>query len=260
MLCDRARLDMELVCVLYRYKVTEQYVETNRRADGIICYIKGGHCFDFGTERITVRAGEVLYLPRGAAYTNYRLTDDTEYYEIDFVQYQNGAPSPLLDAAQRIPQPESADFLPLAKTVYDTWSAHRSDYVYACVAELCRMIGMLTRRESKLREKQSGIDRIAKTVSYIEEHYARDTSIEELAKLSSTCVSNLEKTFKKCFGVSPITYRNQVRIRRAGQLLAGGFTIAEAAAAVGFSDSFYFSSVFKKLTGESPGSFARRLR
>ena len=43
-------------------------------------------------------------------------------------------------------------------------------------------------------------------------------SCEKLAEISHISVSNLEKTFKKCYGMTPVVYRNTIRIEEAKKL------------------------------------------
>lgn len=96
---------------------------------------------------------------------------------------------------------------------------------------------------------------IANTLTYIDEFYNLGTPVSELARNSSTSISNLEKIFNQHFGVSPTAYRNTIRIEHSKQLLTGGYSIKEATQLTGFSDRYYFSKAFKKLTGITPGSF-----
>ena len=60
--------------------------------------------------------------------------------------------------------------------------------------------------------------------------------------------------FKKKTGTPIFAYLNTLRINKAIELLALGQTtkIYEIARAVGYSDEYYFSTVFKKQTGMSP--------
>ena len=82
-----------------------------------------------------------------------------------------------------------------------------------------------------------------------------DYTLADLAAMSNMCVSNLEKLFKKNFGLSPGAYRNKLRIEHAKKLLSGGYSISDAAQLTGFSDYFYFSRIFKQFAGCSPGTF-----
>ena len=59
-------------------------------------------------------------------------------------------------------------------------------------------------------------------------------------------------------GMTPITYLNRYRVNQAKVLLAkSNKTMMEIARAVGFSDSGYFSRVFRRQVGVSPDAYRR---
>ena len=54
-------------------------------------------------------------------------------------------------------------------------------------------------------------------------------------------------------GMSPVEYRNRLRINRATELLkTGEYTVGEAAESVGIRDIKYFSKLFKRYAGVNP--------
>lgn len=66
----------------------------------------------------------------------------------------------------------------------------------------------------------------------------------------------LGQLFKKETGLSLNDYINKVRINKAKKLLKEtGAMVYEIADQVGFSDSQYFSTVFKKIVGVSPKEY-----
>ena len=94
--------------------------------------------------------------------------------------------------------------------------------------------------------------------------YIRDMRINE--KLSLESVANhffinkhyLARLFKEQYGVTLVTYLQQVRITHAKRMLR--FTdksIEETGLECGIGDLNYFSRVFKKLEGVSPSEFRR---
>ena len=69
--------------------------------------------------------------------------------------------------------------------------------------------------------------------------------------------SYFRKLFKEVTGLSPIMYFNRMRIEYAKTLLRQDSTLSikEIAASSGFPDPYYFSRVFKKITGYSPSDY-----
>ncbi len=59
-------------------------------------------------------------------------------------------------------------------------------------------------------------------------------------------------------GQTIFVYLNNLRIEKAKQLLSTGFyTTNDIATRTGFHDVYYFSKVFKKFTGTTPGKYVK---
>lgn len=66
--------------------------------------------------------------------------------------------------------------------------------------------------------------------------------------------------FRRQFGMSPRTYREQHAFRVAQSLLENtDYTLERIAQEIGFVDPFYFSRRFKILYGMSPSEYRKRL-
>lgn len=93
---------------------------------------------------------------------------------------------------------------------------------------------------------------IRKALKYINDYYAKDISLGELAVyvgLSENYFSNL---FKQEMGENLTVYINKVRIENAKKLLEdSSMKVYEIAEAVGFRNATYLSTMFKKITGSS---------
>jgi AraC-like DNA-binding protein len=99
---------------------------------------------------------------------------------------------------------------------------------------------------------------ISLAVSYMMEHYNLALSIKELSKIANTSEPNFYATFKKHYGVSPISYLNHYRLSLAeSMLLDGNDSISEIAYQVGITDPLYFSRLFKKTFGLSPKEYKK---
>lgn len=99
------------------------------------------------------------------------------------------------------------------------------------------------------------------TLEYIENNLDSTLANSELAALHSWHPTYFANRFSRALGISPRNYIINKRIEKARQLLwLGGRTISQVAQEVGFSDEFYFSRVFKKLTGLPPRRYHKEAR
>ena len=100
---------------------------------------------------------------------------------------------------------------------------------------------------------------VARVRDYIETHYAEDISLQQLAQLVNFNSCYLLRLFTKSLGLPPHAYLNQVRIRHAKRLLAGGYPISEAACQTGFVDQSHLTKRFKRVYGITPGQYVLSL-
>jgi len=101
-----------------------------------------------------------------------------------------------------------------------------------------------------------GANRINQVITYIDEHYTENITIEQLAQLGNYSESHLSKCFRDATGLSPMRYLNNVRIKQAKLLLQfSDEPIGVIMERCGFTDAAYFSRVFKKVIGYCPQVF-----
>ncbi len=101
--------------------------------------------------------------------------------------------------------------------------------------------------------------RVGEVIRAMENDFAKDWKLDDLAQLAHMSKNNLLKIFRKATSQTPIDYLMRLRIQRAMELLhQSDDTITETAFAVGFNDSNYFTRQFKKVTGTTPRQFRAR--
>lgn len=111
----------------------------------------------------------------------------------------------------------------------------------------------LDRRRKLNRDAQQ---LVRKAAAYIHQNFAEPLSRDDLARHVGMSNDYLTYCFRKEMGLTPITYLNRYRINQAKALLMdGNRNITEIALAVGFSDSGYFSRLFRREAGMSPESY-----
>jgi AraC-like DNA-binding protein len=68
--------------------------------------------------------------------------------------------------------------------------------------------------------------------------------------------AHVSRLFRKTFGLTPVEYRNAVRLERAKALLRDPrLTVAQVAYATGFDDPAYFTRLFRRQNGVPPSAF-----
>ncbi|MBR1132018.1 helix-turn-helix domain-containing protein [Bradyrhizobium iriomotense] len=95
--------------------------------------------------------------------------------------------------------------------------------------------------------------RLRRVEQHIAEHFDRSISLSELAGVAGLSRMHFAAQFRAATGYRPREYLLNHRIEHAKTLLATtGRPLAEIALAVGFSTQAHFSTVFKRISGQSP--------
>lgn len=96
-------------------------------------------------------------------------------------------------------------------------------------------------------------DFMFKAMNYIRNNYGEDISLEDVASEVGLHPTYFSKLFREEMRMTYTDYLNLVRIEAAKQLIRQECSLVEVAQMVGFNDQSYFSKIFKKLEGVSPG-------
>jgi two-component system response regulator YesN len=133
-----------------------------------------------------------------------------------------------------------------AKLDYDNWnmitSAEETEVyiqdIFECISSLLS------------RGKSGYSASVKKTITYVEEHFASNITLDDVARYGEISRSYLSMLFKQETGINFVTYLNQYRIEKGKKLLTDtNLKIYEIAEEIGFGSPYYFSKVFKEVTG-----------
>ncbi len=93
-------------------------------------------------------------------------------------------------------------------------------------------------------------------VEYLQEHYAEQVSLNEVAEHAFVSTYYISRLFRKETGRNFVDYLNEIRIEKAKGLLKDvKYKTYEVAERVGIPDAHYFSRLFKKHVGVTPTEF-----
>ena len=218
----------------------------------LIFFLEGKANIDAGAESVDVLGFDVVIYPPGLMHAEH--LDLRRRQEIICLWADTG-PTPSFDRAIKL-MDERGTLRTMFEMVYDEFTAGRPDsgdliacYLQAIFLQVRQHFSGPPREASSLVERCLG---------YIHEHYARNFDIDELAGQVAVSPSYLFRLFKKKMQVTPMHYRNMVRIDKAKLLLADRqLTVDDVAERVGFEDPKYFARVFRDLAGMTPSGYRR---
>ncbi len=221
----------------------------------LIFFLEGKANVDAGEDSLDISLFDVLIYPPGLQHTEH--LDLARRQEIICLWADLGGCA-RFEHAIRLPDSRGA-FRQLFEAIYNEFTGNRpfAQEVVAC--HLRTLVWLL--RQSFAEPVNETHTQVERCLNYIHENYAHDFPIEALAKQVYVSPSYLFRIFRKKTGVTPMRYRNLVRVDKAKLLLLDrALKMEEVAERVGFEDAKYFARVFKKETGASPSEFRTRNR
>lgn len=109
---------------------------------------------------------------------------------------------------------------------------------------------------SEINPSLIGMDKIHKSIAFMKAHLEKQLSLPELARQQHLSVTHYSRLFRSKTGNSPNQYFNELKIQKSCQYLYfTDMSIKEISAELGFPDPYYFSRLFKKLTGMAPAVY-----
>ncbi len=154
----------------------------------------------------------------------------------------------------------------LVQRLHAELQSRRNGYEIACkgcflllLAELCRhytiQVGAGKRDAAIMTGRRQAI---ARAIEYIEQHYADQFDMKQLASMAYFSSSHFRSVFRQHAGISPLEFLNQHRIEKAKELLLKtALNVAEIAYQVGFHDAGYFTRMFRKSEMKTPLAFRK---
>lgn len=210
----------------------------------------------------SVGAGDVLFFRRGerraAAASK---SDPWSFISVAFELIPlDGSAGEDIDV---IPTVSAVRDLPVYATLFEElvacWDLRDDGALLKCRALIAELLCRLIRDARQLSAPAAHREKIEYIKELIAQNDPRADSTEALAELAGLSHSHFRALFKEYTGETVLGFRNRLKIARASALLQSGVcNVTEAAYATGFSDVYYFSRLFKKMTGKSPSHHLRR--
>lgn len=153
------------------------------------------------------------------------------------------------------------EMLNCINTAWNAAVAETDDYENLIRYQLSIALRLLNQHCPVIMQKLSGqeqitAERIKNMLSFIEEHYTEELTVERIAESVSVSGSVCLRCFRQILGTTPIQYVKQFRIEKAAKLLlTTNMKVKEVGMECGFSDISYFTKTFREIKGCTPKEY-----
>ncbi len=106
--------------------------------------------------------------------------------------------------------------------------------------------------------KDQPVQQVIKAKQFIDSHFADPIDLDAMALEAFYSKFHFIRSFKTLYGRTPHQYLISVRIEAARQFLQTDASIADICYKVGFESVTSFTSLFKKMTSETPAVYRKR--
>ena len=215
---------------------------------------KPGFSMDFSGQLVDLTPDNLVLIPPHCSYDCWT-NNPTPHFWIHFSYHRTPArPEPIVIKPGEAELSLIQDLKEAVKQSVAEEAPERGRLLASALTQIA-----LSRAE--IEWKQSLPANLANLQRHIDEHFGEDLSNPALAKFAGTSLTGLLRLFNRHLGTKPAQYVCEVRVRKAATLLRGSkLSIDEIAEQTGFPNRYYFSRVFKKLTGHSPADFRSNYR
>lgn len=226
-----------------------------RREYYLLHFVAEGYgVYSCGGEEYPVGPGQ-MFVIRPEEMTTYRADAQDPWHYI-WVGFR--VDEPLREEVGSLLQ-QNVFTVPNARRLFSDIAAsgqmHAARELFVC-GKVYELLSMLL--ESCGQQQTDLSNYVMRAKDYVEANYVSDLSVQGIANYLGLSRSYFSTIFKQSEGISPQEFIVDLRLRKAGELIAErGYRPGEAAAACGYTDVFNFSKMFKRKFGVPPGRYRR---
>ncbi len=209
-----------------------------------LAFIKQGKCTVETSEGTVfhLKAGDVWFLPKASSYVSYWHGEQDVVF--DMVEFDVDFLSLYYQSMQVLYLPEAEKDFDILLSACEKEDSFQS--LAALYTLLHRVVPLLEKSENKWA------DRILPALKYLRDQNCEKVRVDEAAAICYMSPSRFFEVFREAVGVSPIQYKNQIKLARAESLLMQGRTAGEVCEILHFSSPTFMRRMMKKHLGLTP--------
>lgn len=238
----------------------ERFVTERSHKDAYLVFYTLGGAGIIEQEGQSVTLGQNQALLMDCRAPQRYVTDPVRHHWYHLWAHVNGAGADAISQAMGLPklQPVSlplADVKPIFETIFENMK--KEGYIESLTTSLAvdRLLTSIALAPDS-RGSFVEFDAVSVARRYMEEHYAEDLHVDDVAREAAISTSQLIRLFKRQLGTTPHSYLLRYRITQAKELLAETtLPVATIARQVGFASESNFSYRFGEMCGQSPSAY-----
>ncbi len=238
----------------------ERFVTERSHKDAYLVFYTLGGAGIIEQEGQSVTLGQNQALLMDCRTPQRYVTDPVRHHWYHLWAHVNGAGADAISQAMGLPklQPVSlplADVKPIFETIFENMK--KEGYIESLTTSLAvdRLLTSIALAPDS-RGSFVEFDAVSVARRYMEEHYAEDLHVDDVAREAAISTSQLIRLFKRQLGTTPHSYLLRYRITQAKELLAETtIPVATIARQVGFASESNFSYRFDEMCGQSPSAY-----
>ena len=234
---------LEILCLVRKHS---KLTTVNKSCYVLSCRINGESDFFYNNTYSNVKTGDILFIPHGISYSQKCKNEEIICFHLEAY---NKLPNEMLIFRNR--NSETANKVcNLFRSAYTEWKRKENNYKYKCLAYLYEILSLCEITANVLPSMPLSM---RNAVKFLDAHiFDLDLSVEKICKENALSRTYFNKLFKKTYGLTPIKYITNQRIKKAIFLLHNDtYTNEEIAYLCGFGNTKYFYVTFKKTTGKT---------
>ncbi len=230
------------------------HMQNGRCFDGFLFIHEGEAVFNLGSKTYKAEHDELVYIPYGSRYKMQYVANKNVFTLVD-CRLLDGDGNAVRLFEEITVLRSIAD--KRIKSVIEELRFYANDagsLGYFKRKELVfNLLGIIFDNASSHDSNDRMYTQLLKGEELLKRTYLSSLPVIEYAKASNLSESGFRALFFRKYGMSPIKYRNLLRINRAVALLnKGEYSVKEVCFECGFENIGYFCRYYKKIIGETP--------
>ena len=145
--------------------------------------------------------------------------------------------------------------------IYGIWKERPEDYemqIHILLMKIWQKLYLyFTKQPEKEKPRREHIQRLRDMVSYMEERYNQEITLEDIAAHVNICRSECCRFFKKHMNMTIFEYLMFLRVQKSLPFLKAGESVTKTAGLVGFASPAYYGQIFKRYMKCTPKEYQK---